>query len=141
MRLRIAGAQCPLCLIEGIELDKSQVPVNGTECAFGQWYYGDGQQLRKMPGFQELEAAHDALHTTYRQIFVLLFGKTEKTPSFFSRLFGTSANDSEENKEKALEKYKVLERQSSVIRNHLIQLENMIDVMGEEQLSRYISEH
>lgn len=128
-----------LCLIEGIEVDKSKVPVNGTECVFGQWYYSEGQKLRKIPGFSEIEEAHDALHITYRQIFVLLFKEKEST--FFSRLFGSSSSAEAESKAKAMEKYKVLKRESDVIRNRLVQLENMISMMSDEQLSRYISKH
>ena len=75
-------------LINGIPLDKAQVPVNSTECEFGKWYYSDGQDLRDLPGFREVEDLHDRLHKTYMEIFVLLFGEVQNKTSFFGRLFG-----------------------------------------------------
>jgi hypothetical protein len=53
-------------LIEGVPLDKSQVPVNATDCVFGKWYYNEGQALKSISIFREIESHHDALHQVTR---------------------------------------------------------------------------
>ena len=75
-------------LVAGMELEKEQVPMLPTDCIFGQWYYGSGQMLRKLPAYKALEKPHDQLHRTYMQIFRLLFD--EPDVSALGRLFGKS---------------------------------------------------
>lgn len=84
-RAWVSNAQA---LIDGVPLDKDKVPVSATECEFGKWYYGDGQCLKSIPGFKEIEKPHDNLHQTYAEIFALLYGEENKKPSFFSKLIG-----------------------------------------------------
>lgn len=62
-------------LIEGIPIEKDQVPINYTDCEFGSWYYGDGQALSGLREFKEIEDPHSQLHTLYMQIFALLFNE------------------------------------------------------------------
>lgn len=73
-------------LIEGIPLEQNQVPMFPTDCAFGKWYYGDGQLLNRLPAFKELEKPHEELHKVYMRIFKLLFD--EPDISAVGRLFG-----------------------------------------------------
>lgn len=73
-------------LIQGIPLEKEQVPINGTECLFGQWYYGDGQGLLSLEEFKAIEEPHYMLHHSYAKIFKLLFEDDDHT--FISKLFG-----------------------------------------------------
>lgn len=127
-----------LALINGVPLDKAQVPVNSTECEFGKWYYSDGQDLRDLPGFREVEGLHDELHKTYMEIFVLLFGEVQNKTSFFGRLFGRSHKVTDANSEAAMNKYHTLENQSNMIIKQLVQLERVIMAMGDEQLQRYV---
>lgn len=122
-----------ISLIEGLPLDKNQVPVNATECAFGQWYYGEGQGLKAVKVFKEIEAYHDGLHKVYREIFVLLF-EDESKPSLLSRLFGLSHKVSEEKKLAAQEKLQTLKLQSRSIMKKLDDLEETIIAMPEEQI-------
>ena len=128
-----------LALIEGVPLDKGKVPVNATECEFGKWYYGDGQKMKKLNGFKEIEASHYKLHAIYTEIFSILFGEKSREPSFFHKLFGTSHKIMEENREEAMEKYHLLEKQSETIISQLEQLEKVIAAMGETQLATYFS--
>jgi len=127
-----------LGLIQGLPLDKSQVPVNGTECAFGEWYYSDGQSLRDLPGFKEIESLHDKLHAKYREIFVLLFGETEKI-SFLGKLFGQAKKLEHAKKEEAMEKYKELKYYSEKIIKQITKLEKFIHVMSDDQLEKYLN--
>lgn len=128
-----------LALIEGVPLEKDKVPVNATECEFGKWYYGAGQNLKKISGFKEIEASHDKLHAIYTEIFSILFGEKSKEPSLFHKLFGTSHKIVEENRRAAMEKFYLLEKHSATIINQLEQLEKVIVAMGETQLATYFS--
>jgi len=73
-------------LIEGIPLEKNQVPMFPTDCVFGKWYYGEGQQLKRLASFGELEKPHEELHKVYMRIFKLLFDEPDTTT--IGRLFG-----------------------------------------------------
>ena len=75
-------------LVAGMPLEKEQVPMLPTDCIFGQWYYGSGQMLRRLPAYKALEKPHDKLHQTYMKIFSLLFD--EPDISALGRLFGTA---------------------------------------------------
>ncbi len=75
-------------IVAGLPISEDQVPVIHTDCAFGKWYYGPGQKLSSLPGFQAIETPHEALHGIYMQIFKLLF-ETEEV-GFFRKLIGTS---------------------------------------------------
>ena len=133
-------AENALSLISGIPLDKEQVPVNSTDCAFGQWYYNDGQSLRDIPGFKDIEDQHDKLHKKYREIFVLLFGEAEDKPSFFSKLFGRSQKLEKAKKQKAMDKYQQLHVYSEKIIKQLVQLEKLISAMSDDQLKKYVGD-
>lgn len=126
-----------ISLIEGLPLDKNQVPVNGTECMFGQWYYGEGQGLKSLKAFKEIEQYHDGLHRIYREIFVLLF-EEESKPSLLTRLFGISRKVSEEKKLAAHEKLQALKLQSRSIMKKVDELEEAILEMSPEQLSAFL---
>lgn len=80
-------------LIAGLPLDESQVPVIHTDCAFGRWYYGPGQQLSSLESFHAIEVPHEAMHAVYMQIFQLLFETEDR--GFFQRLIGGAAKKSE----------------------------------------------
>jgi hypothetical protein len=125
-----------ISLIEGLPLDKNQVPVNATECVFGQWYYGDGQGLKSVKTFKEIEQYHDGLHRVYREIFVLLF-EEEVKPSLLSRLFGVSRKLSEEKKLVAHEKLQTLKLQSRSIMKKLDELEEIIITLPPEKLGEF----
>ena len=127
-------------LIEGVPLEKGSVPVNATECAFGRWYYGEGQKLRALPGFKEIEKHHDKLHGAYMEIFSILFGGGKKEPSFFSKLIGRSHKIAEENREAAMEKFLVLQDHSTAVIAQLEQLQKVINAMGDKQLEGYLSQ-
>jgi hypothetical protein len=125
-----------LALIQGVPLDKEKVPVNSTECSFGKWYYGDGQNLRELQGFKEIEDSHDKLHRIYMEIFAIIFGEVQG-PSFFNRLFGLSHKIAAANREAAMEKFHLLEQHSDTILKQLLFLEKIIMALGDKQLEKY----
>lgn len=122
-----------ISLVKGMPLDKNQIPVNATDCVFGQWYYGEGQGFKSIAAFVEIEKYHDALHKTYRDIFVLLF-KEQSKPNVLNRLFELLGHVSEEKHTTAREKLETLEYQSRVIMKKLDELEEIISAMSVEQI-------
>lgn len=122
-----------ISLTKGLPLDQTQVPVNATDCVFGQWYYSDeGQNLKSFAVFKDIEKYHDGLHKTYREIFILLFEKHEES-SWLSRLFGVSRDVAEEKQIAMREKLQLLEQQSRSIMKKLDELEELIMAMPTEQ--------
>jgi len=73
-------------LVNGLPVDKEQVPVDATECAFGKWLHGAGSRLQEFSVFAQIEASHSALHKVYGEIFELLFD----SPKGMGKLFGQS---------------------------------------------------
>ena len=128
-----------LALIDGIPLDKDKVPVSATECEFGKWYYGDGQRMKTLPGFKEIERPHDNLHQTYAEICTLLYGEEGKKPSFFCRLIGSAQKAAVKKREAAKAKSLILKDHSTEVVDQLEQLQIRINAMEDEQFSSYMT--
>jgi hypothetical protein len=120
-------------MIEGIPIEKDQVPINYTECVFGSWYYGDGQKLAILKEFKEIEEPHTTLHLIYMEIFKILFGK--KKTSFFSRLIGKSSKLTEQDRRLARVKFGSLEEISKQIISKLDALEKRIKQLTSEEFA------
>jgi len=116
-------------LMQGVPVKNDQLPLNETECGFGQWYYGEGQALRKYSVFRAIEAPHTALHSTYLQIFDLLF--RERKVSLFGRLLGKKAEPTQAELDEAKKLFSALNAESLKIMNLLDELEEIIASMDE----------
>ncbi len=126
-------------LIEGMEMSKDHVPVLGTECAFGKWYYGPGQALNHLPSFKKTEQPHLELHRTYMEVFKLLFGHNEhEGVGFWARLFGRKSDhhESEERQTKAHAEFLLLQNYSRTIVSLLEELENEVAALTEEEVDK-----
>ena len=87
-------------LISNIPVEKDAIPMDYTECMFGQWFYSDGQKIAMMAGMDciaEIGVKHQALHDEYLKIFKIYFGDANK--SFFSKLFNLKKHVSESEQE------------------------------------------
>lgn len=104
-------------LIQGIPLEKEQVPINGTECIFGQWYYGEGQDLMSLKEFKAIEQPHFNLHHTYAKIFRLLFEKEDH--SLLSKFFGQNRRHETIKVEQAKLLFPELKKHSEEVVKHL----------------------
>lgn len=135
-RIWLSNAQA---LIEGVPLYKDKIPVRSAECEFGKWYYGDGQKLKSLPGFKEIEESHDKLHETYMEIFTLLYGDENKKPSLFSKLIGSAQKAAAEKWEAARAKSLILKDHSNEVIEQLEQLQRVINDMSEKELSDYLT--
>lgn len=128
-------------LIEGLEVLKDYVPVLGTECKFGQWYYGPGQALKSLPTYGKIEQPHLELHEVYLKIFKLLFDDSDKgSQGIFSRLLGKKKNK-DSNTEEARRLFQKLEALSKVILAHLDTLEAEVIALNDDELDKLFYEY
>jgi hypothetical protein len=77
-------------MVSGVAVDDEKVPVEHTSCAFGKWYYGDGQiLLSHLDSYDGIATPHEMLHAIYRQIYDTLHGQ-EKV-GLLTRVFAGKA--------------------------------------------------
>ncbi len=86
-------------LMAGLPVDESKVPIIHTDCDFGKWYYGQGQELSHIPTFRAIETPHESLHYLYMKLFKLLF--QEERIGLFQKLIGASERINNERKQEA----------------------------------------
>ncbi|MDD5051716.1 MAG: CZB domain-containing protein [Sulfuricurvum sp.] len=114
-------------LIEGLPVDESAIPLNCTDCAFGQWFYGEGQKLNalgNMGSLVDIEKAHFALHDHYMKIFKIYF--SDKDKSFFSKIFSSKKKISDLEKEMAKEYFIKLQASSEEVLLQIGKLERRL---------------
>ncbi|MFZ2890367.1 CZB domain-containing protein [Sulfuricurvum sp.] len=119
-------------LIEGLPIEKEQIPVSCTDCKFGQWFYGEGQRLNMMPSMdclKEIETLHFELHDIYMKIFKIYF--TDEDRSFFSKFFGTRKKISPLQQNVAKEYYVQLKDISEKLVNTIERLERRLFALQE----------
>ncbi len=118
-------------LIEGLPVEKEAIPVDCTECKFGEWFYGDGQNLNAIPSMDclhDIETLHFKLHDIYMKIFKVYFGDLNR--SFFSKLFHFKQKVSEHDKEIAREYYDQLLEVSHNLLEVIDRLERRLHAMS-----------
>lgn len=124
-------------LISAPAMDKDIAPVLPTDCVFGDWYYGDGQLLSFSRPFQEIETAHNELHSIHTEIFDKLF--KEPRHSFLLKYFRKSGEQTLADKtEEAKQLLVRLEEVSEEIISQTQSLENEISDLGDEDFDRCI---
>lgn len=110
-------------LISGLILDQEKVPLQPTHCKFGQWYYGEGQEINDLEEFRVIETIHIELHTMYEEIFNILFSNTQN----ISSLIGTVGYIAETEVEVVEKKFLQLQDISSFLINQIDNLANLIN--------------
>lgn len=124
-------------LIEGIPVEKDAIPLDCTECIFGQWFYSEGQKLNALPNMdclEAIEALHFKLHDMYMQIFKIYFSDMNK--SFFSKLFGGAKMNkmTDADHDKAVDYFKELQSISKELLNEIGRLERRLHAMPQSAL-------
>jgi hypothetical protein len=71
-----------------------------TDCKFGKWYYGEGQDLAPLAAFKAIEEPHELLHAVYMKLFQALHGDVEER-SGWKKLFGKKVDAKAEQLAKA----------------------------------------
>lgn len=58
-----------MALSVGTNPGDESVPKLHTNCIFGKWYYGLGQELNHLDSFKSIGDVHEDLHKKYNDIF------------------------------------------------------------------------
>lgn len=130
-KAHIKWVQRAKALIEGLPVEKEQVPVDCTECMFGTWFYSDAQELNALPNMdclKEIEKLHFELHDVYMKIFKIYFSDVNR--SLFSKLFGTKKKVSESEHGIAQEYFKNLREISEQLVTVIERLERRIHALN-----------
>lgn len=120
-------------LIVGIPVQQDHVPVIHTECKFGKWYYGPGQQLSSLSSYGAIDTPHEMLHQIYMKIFKLLFGEDDR--SALKKLFGSKAKNKQKNQQEAEALMQKMLSVSNTLLEAINLLEREVMDMTEEELS------
>ena len=123
-------------LIEGLPVQKEQIPIDCTSCKFGEWFYSDAQALKAIPGMEylrEIEELHFDLHDVYMKIFKIYFD--ESNLSFISKLFGSKKKVSEAEHIIAETYYQELRKISKKLVELIDRLERRLHVLHTQRFS------
>jgi hypothetical protein len=134
----ISWVQRAKLLIEGIEIDKNSIPVNSTECKFGQWFYGDAQKLNALRNnslecMDNIENEHAKLHDIYLKIFKLYY--VVETRGFFAKLFSNKKKLTNETIELGREYFIQLEQISKTLLLEISKLERRVIAIQDTEIA------
>ncbi len=125
-------------LISGFKIDEDAIPVNATQCHFGQWFYSDAQRLNGLRTnplhcMERVEKLHTQLHDIYLNIYKIYYDIEPQ--GLLSRLFGKKKSTTKEATARAQEYFNEMERVSKELINELNMMERRIIVLPEEELA------
>ena len=124
-------------LISGFKMEEDAIPVNSTQCKFGQWFYSDAQRLNglrnnPMKCMSEIEKLHFELHDIYLNIYKIYYDM--ETQGFFSKLFGRKKKITEESTKLAKQYFNAMENVSKKLVNEINLMERRIVALPENDL-------
>lgn len=128
-------------LIEGLDIKEDSIPVNSTECRFGEWFYLEAQKLNGLrnnssESMDHIEILHSKLHSTYLNIFKIYYSETER--SFFAKLFSFKKKIEKEDENIARKYYAELEKISIDLLEEIHLLERRITVISQEEIDELL---
>ena len=95
-KLHITQMQKIDSLLRG-ETIENPTAVGKTECEYGQWFYGNKEQVLPILGaqlYERIDKLHEEWHFGYARIFNIFFKDKDKKQGLFSKLLGGSKADS-----------------------------------------------
>jgi len=133
----ISWVQRAKMLIEGFTINETSIPVNSTECAFGKWFYTDGQRLHDIrtnpiESMTEIEELHFKLHDVYMHIFKIYYDTEKK--GFFSKVFGKKKKVTEADAALARKYFEEMDAISKDLVNALNLMERRINVVNDAEV-------
>lgn len=124
-------------LIEGIDVDKSSIPVNATECKFGLWFYSDAQKLNalrniSLDSMASIETLHMQLHDKYLMIYKVYY--SGESGGFFKKFFGKKQEIPADDLDQAKIYFQELQDISKVLIEEINRMERRIIALGDEEI-------
>jgi len=126
-------------LVNGLPIGEDEIPLEPTSCAFGQWFYGDGQVMLAIfsqASIKKLEDKHKELHTSYLKIFKIYFDLS--TQGFFSKLLKRPKKISDIDRRIAMDELDNLEKISEEMVSYLNIIDARINQVEAEDLEKYL---
>ena len=126
-------------LVEGLPLDESMIPVDSTECRFGEWLHSDGFRLKLLKSFaplvEEVDALHMKLHSVYLSIYRIYFIDTKRS-WLLKAILGERKEVPAHKQQEAREMFRHLEDVSSQLLQSLTKLERQLRGSNREEIAR-----
>lgn len=134
----ISWVQRAKMLISGFKISEDSIPVNSTQCKFGQWFYSDAQKLNALSNnplqcMNTIEDLHFQLHDIYMNIYKVYYDTEPQ--GFFSKLFGKKKKVTDEAKQLAHEYYNSMEEVSKNLVGEINRMERRIVAISEQEFS------
>lgn len=80
-------------LVENLPVDEKMIPVDSTECQFGQWLYGIGMKYKNISQLSgilhKIEEEHRNLHDIYLRVYKIYFLETKRSWVIVGRAFSS----------------------------------------------------
>jgi hypothetical protein len=130
-------------LIDGADIQENSIPVDYTECKFGQWFYRDGQLLNKLSNnpvecMQSIEKLHFKIHEIYLNIFKIYFSENQKK-GFFAKVLGLKKQEIDaESKEIAEDHFSLIKSTSEELLAEIERLERRLSAVSDEKIAQLI---
>jgi hypothetical protein len=124
-------------LVENLPVDEKMIPVDSTECQFGQWLYGRGMKYKNIAQLSgilhKIEEEHRNLHNTYLRVYKIYFLETKR--SWVMNLLTQSRKEvSPKKQQEALYYYHQMVKISTVLLESLEVLEASLVMQKDEVL-------
>ncbi len=69
-------------LVESLPVKEDMIPIDSTDCKFGQWFYSEGIRFKIDDSFSsilgKIEKEHTELHNLYLKIYKIYFVDTKR---------------------------------------------------------------
>lgn len=125
-------------LVNGLKITKEQIPLEVTNCDFGQWFYGDKQMLLfifREEAIEKLELKHKELHNTYMKIFKIYFSTSRL--SLWDKILKRKKRISATQEHIAFKYLAELEAISGTLISYLNSIEKKVSSIDENKFDKY----
>ena len=126
-------------LMAGTKSDDGVAPVEARESEFGQWFYNEGQKLKKLSNnplecMQNIEVLHQQMHDRYFEIYHIYFSDAKKA-GFFSKLMGAKRTELTKEEEKHVEELlENMQRHAKEFVDEVERLERRLEAVAQEKI-------
>jgi len=140
-RSHIMWVERAKALVNGLDVTPTEdkIPLEVTQCEFGQWFYGEGQILLSLfteEAIQRVTDKHKELHNAYLKIFKLYFFTPKR--SFLNKVFNKKPALSERDSERIHIYLDDLEKISEELISYLNIIERKLNSLSEERFQNFL---
>jgi len=140
-RSHIMWVERAKALVNGLDImaTEDKIPLEVTQCEFGQWFYGEGQILLSLfteDAIEKLTKKHKELHNAYLKIFKLYFSPPKR--SLLKKIFNKKQTLSEEDEERIHIYLDDLEKISEELISYLNIIERKLNSLSEERFKNFL---